>query len=413
MMNYIRDNLAFTKSVCGRKKYVTAVNGAVTSYMRKRWGITKVREDGDLHHAVDALVVACTTDGMIRQVSRYAALREGRYVQTDSGSMLVDPETGEIMKHFPYPWPDFRRELEARFCENPARAVREQHLAFYMDDEIPAPHPLFVSRMPRRKVTGSAHKDTVKSAKALDEGVVIVKRPLSALKLDKNGEIADYFNPGSDRLLYEALKKQLQLFGGDGTKAFAEPFRKPKRDGTPGPVVKKVKLCEPTTLNVPVQNGTAVADNDSMVRIDVFHVEGDGFYLIPIYVADTLKPALPDRAVVAHKPYHEWKQMQDKDFVFSLYPNDLVYIEHRKELVLRNTQKESTLALEYKVKSGLFYYKGAGISTGAISIITHDNTYTIPSLGIKTLLRMEKYTVDALGEYHPVGRETRQGFHRK
>ena len=36
--------------------------------------------------------------------------------------------------------------------------------------------------------------------------------------------------PSSDTLLYEALKAQLRRFGGDGKKAFAEQFYKPKAD---------------------------------------------------------------------------------------------------------------------------------------------------------------------------------------
>ena len=59
---------------------------------------------------------------------------------------------------------------------------------------------------------------------------------------------------------------------------------------------------------------------------------GDGYYWVPLYVADTLKPELPNRAVVAHKPYSEWQEMREEDFVFSLYPNDLVYVEHKSEL---------------------------------------------------------------------------------
>jgi len=31
--------------------------------------------------------------------------------------------------------------------------------------------------------------------------------------------------------------------------------------------------------------------------------------------------------VVAHKPYSEWQEMREEDFVFSLYPNDLVYVD--------------------------------------------------------------------------------------
>lgn len=251
LLNYINDNLAFAPSV-RRKKRVTAVNGAVTDYMRKRWGISKVRADGDRHHAVDAVVIACVTDGLIQKVSRYAAWHESHYMQTESGSFLVDPRTGEIKQEFPYPWPWFRKELEARLANDPSREIAQLKLPFYMDDDAPKVKPLFVSRMPSRKVTGAAHKDTVKSAKALKDGYAIVKRPLTALKLDKTGEIAGYYNPSSDTLLYNALKARLAEYGGNAEKAFEAPFYKPKRDGTPGNPVSKVKLLEPTTLSVPV-----------------------------------------------------------------------------------------------------------------------------------------------------------------
>ncbi len=412
MLNYINDNLSFAPSI-RRKKRVTAVNGAVTSYMRKRWGITKVREDGDRHHAVDALVVACTTDAMIQKVSRYETWHEARYMPTEDGSLLFDPNTGEVLQEFPTPWPWFRKELEARLANNPSKIVAELKLPFYMDEDAPKVRPLFVSRMPNRKVTGAAHKDTVKSAKAVDEGLAITKRPLTALKLDKNGEIAGYYKPESDKPLYEALKARLAAHGGNAAKAFAEPFYKPKSDGTPGPIVNKVKICEPFTLSVPVYEGSGIADNDSMVRIDIFKVEGDGYYMIPIYVADTLKPELPDRAVVAHKPYSQWKQMKDEDFVFSLYPNDLVKVTHRRGITLKRVFSDGSLPDTVEAKKFMLYYNASSISTGAIKCITDDNTYLIESLGIKTLENIEKYTVDILGEYHPVRKEERQCFNLK
>ena len=412
LLNYIGDHLAFADFAAGRKKHITAVNGAVTSYMRKRWGISKIRENGDLHHAVDALVIACTTDGMIQQVSRYAALRECEYVQTEGGSLAVSVHTGEVLKSFPYPWPEFRRELEARLGDDPRRAVISQRFPVYLNNDIPV-RKLFVSRMPRRKVTGAAHKETIKSPKALQDGVVVTKRPLTSLKLDKNGEIANYYMPQSDRLLYEALKAQLMKYGGDGAKAFTQPFHKPKSDGTPGPIVNKVKLCEPTTLHVPVLKGTGVADNDSMVRIDVFYVEGEGYYFVPIYIADTLKKELPSKACVAFKPYEDWKAMSDENFIFSLYPNDLMRVTHKNKLKLTKAQKESTLPDTYETKQELLYYISAGISVAAISCRTHDAAYEIKSMGIKTLEKLEKFTVDVLGEYHKVEREPRMTFNRK
>ncbi len=412
LLNYINDNLLFAPSV-RRKKRVTAVNGAVTDYMRKRWGISKVREDGDRHHAVDAVVIACTNDALIQKVSRYESWHERHYMPTENGSILVDPATGEIKQTFPYPWAMFRKELEARLSNDPSRAVADLKLPFYMDADAPPVKPLFVSRMPTRKVTGAAHKDTVKSARALADGLAIVRRPLTALKLDKDGEIAGYYNKDSDRLLYDALKARLTEYGGNAAKAFAEPFYKPKSDGTPGPVVNKVKLTEPTTLSVPVQDGTGIADNDSMVRIDVFRVVGDGYYFVPVYVADTLKQELPDRAVVAFKAHSEWKVMSDGDFVFSLYPNDLVKVTRKKDVILKRSFDNSTLPETIASNECLLYYAGADISTGAISCVTNDNAYSIRGLGIKTLVSMEKYTVDILGEYHPVRKEERQRFNTK
>lgn len=412
LYNYINDNLEFAESTCGRKKKVTAVNGAVTSYMRKRWGINKIREDGDLHHAVDAVVIACTTDRMIQQVSRYSAYRECHYTQTDFSSIAVDPETGEVVQEFPYPWPQFRKELEARLAKDPARVINDLKLPFYMNSGEKLPEPLFVSRMPKRKVTGAAHKDTIKSAKALYDGYAIVKRSLTDLKLNKFNEIDNYYMPQSDTLLYEALKAQLLKFDGDAKKAFAEPFHKPKSDGTPGPIVNKVKLREPTTLNVSVHGGKGVADNDSMVRIDVFNANGK-YYLVPIYIADTLKDTLPSRAITAHKPYSEWPEMDEKNFVFSLYPNDLIKVSHKKGIKLTKTQKESTLPDNMESKSFFLYYVGTNISTGALSCINHDNSYGIGGLGAKTLESLEKYTVDVLGEYHKVGKEVRQPFNIK
>ena len=414
LLNYLNDHLLFAPSE-KRKKRVTAVNGAVTSHMRKRWGLQKIRADGDLHHALDALVIACTTDGLIRQVSKYAQWRECRYMPGEESSFAVDEQTGEVLKEFPYPWSQFRQEVDARMGSNPTQAVLDRKLPFYYLSGEPIDlKPIFVSRVPRRKVTGAAHKDTVRSAVMLEEGCTVSKQSLTALKLDKDGEIDGYYKPESDKLLYEALKARLKQFGGDGKKAFADgKFYKPKSDGTPGHEVKKVKIYEKSTLNVNVHGGQGVAAHDSMVRIDVFHVENDGYYFVPIYVADTLKPELPNLACVAGKPYIQWKPMRDEDFIFSLYPNDLIKVTHRTSMKLAVCQKGSSLAVTKEVHSEYFYYTGADISTCSIIGITHDNTYKARGLGIKNLVEFEKYTVEVLGEYHPIKKEVRQPFVRK
>ena len=104
------------------------------------------------------------------------------------------------------------------------------------------------------------------------------------------------------------------------------------------------------------------------------------------------------------------RQMNEDDFVFSLYPNDLVRIRFGKEMKFSRSQKDSTLPDERVMQEGLFYYRGTNISTGAIGIINHDNTYVIHGLGVKRLPLMEKYQVDVLGNISKIGKEKRMSF---
>ncbi len=138
-----------------------------------------------------------------------------------------------------------------------------------------------------------------------------------------------------------------------------------------------------------------------MIHVDVFYVEDEGYYYVPIYTVDVIKGELPDKAVVAQKLHSEWKVMDDKDFLFSMYPNDLLYIESRKGMKLK-TKKGSSKQEEIVRKAGLYYFKKLNIATNALFIITHDNSYEQPSLGGKTLSCLKKYTVDTLGNYSEV-----------
>jgi len=415
---YIMENLEFSPSAIGRKRQVTAVNGAITSYVRKRWGIKKIRENGDLHHAVDATVVACITQSMINRISKYSYYKETK----DSGDYIVDPETGEAFTRFPTPWEYFLDELEIRLNQNDKKLrkmLSDVNYSSYLGIDLDAVKSPFVSRMSNHKVTGAAHKATNKSGKLEEQGYVVFKSSLTELKLDKNGEINGYYNPDSDRLLYEALKTRLQKFGGDGEKAFKDfEFRKPKSDGTPGPVVKKVKIYDTASKVVRVQNNTAVAENETMVRCDVFYVDGDGYYFVPIYVADTVKPTLPNSAPTQSKDANGckiWKTVSDEDFKFSLYPNDLIRIVSKGNISVNRINNDSTLPEKMCVDGdeGLFlYYKGMDVSTAVLSGVTHDNTYKHRSIG-KSMLRIEKYEVDVLGNIRRVEKETRKDFFKR
>ena len=396
MMNYIKDYLLFDEAY-DRKQRVTAVNGRVTAYMRKRWGINKVREDGDLHHSVDAVVVACITPGIVQTVTEYAKREENRYLNKDDAAMR---------ERFPMPWPEFSTELDIRTCKEPKEMLRKVSLANYQDVDIDSIKPIFVSRMTKKKVTGQAHKETIRAYREVDGKMrTVTKTSIQELKLDKDGEIERYYNPSSDILLYELLRSRLKEAGGNGKEAFPEGFvYKPTPNGGVAPKVKKVKIYAVSNLNIPVNHG--VAANGAMVRIDLYYVEGEGYYFIPIYISDLMKEELPKKACVPHKEYHDWKNMKDEDFLYSIYPNDLLYIKSstpKKFAKKRGEKKDS-----FEAEEAFVYYREAKISGAAITVETHDNNYTIQSLGVKTLSRIEKYHVDVLGNKYKAAVEERK-----
>ncbi len=413
VMNVMRKNLVFAPYMNEKKKKkVYAVNGAVTAYLRKRWGLAKDRNT-DRHHALDAVVVACCTDGMIQKISKNVQARELAFAH---GLQYIDIETGEKLDRgtsreewderfgvmLPLPWQYFRKELEIRMSDHPEYFARDLQKWNYPDPD--GVKPIFVSHMPNHKITGAEHKETVSSARHFDkQGIVILKTELKNLKL-KDGEIEDYYAPQDDRLLYEALKERLKQYEGNKEKqAFDEPFYKPKADGSLGPLVKKVKLAKKQTLGVLLgKNG--IAENAEMVRIDVFRENGK-YYFVPIYVSDMKKDKLPNRAATAKKAYQEWREMKEENFVFSLYAGDLIRIKRKKAITTKNCDKTSE-----KRNDILVYYTGANINSAAIHGRSHDGGFEFEGLGIQILEVFEKYQVDVLGNISKVKAERRMHF---
>lgn len=357
------------------KRRVFASNGSITALLRGLWGLQKVREENDRHHALDAIVVACSTVSMQQKITK--AIQGREILET------VDTTTGEVKTRIPQPWEFFRQEVMIRvFSDNPLAELAEK-----LDARPEAAHewvlPLFVSRAPNRKMTGQGHLETVRSAKRLDEGVSVVKKPLTALKLKDIEKIVGY--PDREPALYDALRQRLQAFKDEPAKAFAEPFYKPAKDGRQGALVKAVRVEDVQKSGVMVRDGKGIADNATMVRVDVF-TKGGKNYLVPIYAWQVAKGILPNRAVVAHANESDWDEMDESfEFKFSIYPNDLVEIGSRRGKIFG-------------------YYVALDRSTGTIDVKEHDlskekvKNGIHQSVGVKTVLSFEKYQVDPLGK---------------
>lgn len=384
LSQYFKQKIEFDETY-EKKKKVVDINGFVTSYCRKRWGLTKVRENGDLHHALDAVVIACITDGMIQKVTKYHQQRE----------------LEEVKGPFPAPWEHFRDEVIARLEEDPNIMIQNCQFPTYSKDAYI--RPVFVSRMPRRKHTGAGHKEIRRSGKLKNEGYTISRVPLTKLKLDKDNEIQGYYNKEANLELYEALRQRLIENQGKAEEAFKEPFYKPQKKNAKPIQVKKVKIIEKATLVVSIDNGKSVAANGDMARVDVFTNAKGQYFLVPVYVKDFLRDKLPNKAIVQRKSYDEWLEMDENyTFLYSLYSNDLLYIKSKKGIKLIKSDKTTK-----SVEEGCFYYKGTDIATGSINFITHDGQYSAKSVGVKTLIHFEKFEVDLLGNYYKVKSEPR------
>jgi CRISPR-associated endonuclease Csn1 len=383
-------------------KRCVVVNGQLTAFLRAKWGLIKLREESDRHHALDAAVVAACSHGMVKALADHSRRKELAYLREG----IPDPQTGEITtpsahrqlaNNFPEPWPHFRHELEHRLKTDDAATLREEmaRLGTYSPGALNALRPLFVSRAPQRRTLGAVHKDTIYGQPEYlkQNGTVSQKVPLTSLSLKDLDKLID---PHRNVKLYAAIRQRLEAHGGKGEKAFAadNPLHKPDKHGNPtGPLVKAVTLTDKLT-GIPIRGG--VAKNESMLRVDVFTKVGK-FHLVPVYVHHRVS-GLPNRAIVAFKDEAEWTLMDDSfEFLFSLHPNDLV----------RVTLKDSC-------QTG--YFSGCDRSTGAISLWAHDRHKDIGKdglirgIGVKTAISLEKFNVDVLGHIYPARAEQRHGL---
>ena len=379
------------------------VAGQLTALLRGRWGLMKIRSNGELHHALDAAVIAAANRSLIKRMADYSRRKELGGLRGD----FIDPETGEVLdlaalrqleEHFPEPWPHFHRELKAYLSPNPAREL--EALERYTPEMRAQIRPIRVSRAPTRRGLGSAHQETIRSigknGSLLNQNQSAVKVPLSALTLKDLDNIVGAGDPRNAELM-RILRERLEAFGGKGEKAFATPVYKPSAEGKTAPQIRSVKLLSTQKSGLFVRGG--MANNGDMLRADIF-TKGGEFYVVPVYVSDSAKTELPNKAVLQGKAESEWPVMDESfSFLFSLSPNDLV----------RVTSKGET-------REG--YYSKLDRATGNISFWIHDRDRTlgaegkIRGCGIKTATAVEKFHVDLLGRLHKVHQETRQSLKR-
>lgn len=125
--NFVQRHLEFSKNDNIKQK-VKVRSGALTDQLRYNWGIEEKNRDNNLHHAEDAIILAFSTQSEVQRMSTISAKREDfKYQTADKRNIKFTP-----------PFANFRDAVDESI-EN-----------------------IFVSFAPRRKISGGAHKATIK-----------------------------------------------------------------------------------------------------------------------------------------------------------------------------------------------------------------------------------------------------------
>lgn len=426
LANLIKDYLLFDEKSKDKYGRVETVKGAITSYLRRFWGVQKIREDGDKHHAVDAAIIACVTPKTKNKIERYNQIKEsrkmrnGQYVLEDGE--ICDSDYYDKNSHLvlPYPYKEFINELDARVMDEPVLMQNKLRLLGFNENYLMNAKPFVVSRMTSRKAKGCINEATVFSSKYADNkyptvcdgnNVIVKRTALANLKLDKNGEINGYFQPEGDVALYNALKQRLVEFDGDAKKAFAptNPIRKPCNSGQ-GNIVRTVKTYETYTGGgMILEKNKGIVKNDGMIRVDLYSKDGK-YFGVPVYVADLYRGELPKRAATQGKSQNEWRVIDDTyTFEMSIYQDDLLRIENKKGIELKKNKdvENSAKAPTKMITNDLVYYLGFDRDGARIKIEDTTGCYC-GRKGIQGIKKITKCEIDVLGNVQEIKKRSKQ-----
>lgn len=423
IQNYLSQMVNFAEGE--EKQRVIAPNGTTTAYLRKRWGLAKDRTDDVLHHAKDAAVVAAIDAKIVYQANLFSKEQEMEQYLANANTIdkkrqillqSTDKDTGEITdedaflkaqkdlaeaeyfklrsdeetkNHFPQPWSDFSKEVMKRTLNTDIATLQNElrGLDNYDDEFRLSVKPIFVSRMPRRKATARAHKDTIRSPKAKDGDQRTVRMPLSKVK---RKDVENSVLKESDQWLYDKLLERLDDYDDNPEKAFAEPiYKNDKRydkNGKQLSPVSTIKVYSTQPSGFFINKGKAFVNNGSMVRLDVYRRPNKKgkieHFFVPVYAHQVgkNKPA-PTKILPAPKGFTDIDETFTK--VCSLYPNDYVRCYFGN-----------------KVIEG--YYVKWNISSGVMSIISHyssgKSNDKLREISPRSATLIERYDINVLGD---------------
>lgn len=341
------------------KRRVFARPGALTDRLRRAWGLQWVKKDekgeripDDRHHALDAIVVAATTESLLQRATREVQEIESKGLHYD------------LTKNITPPWPGFREKA------------------------LEAVEKVFVARAERRRTRGKAHDATIRHIAVRDgEQKVYERKKVADLKLSdlERAKDADRNAP-----MIESLRKWIEA----GSPKDNPPLS-PKGDP-----ISKVRLATKNKVNITLDTGNphrlATVDRGEMARVDVFRKANNKgkyeYYLVPVYPHEiaTLETP-PMRAIQGGGDDDKWPEIDSTfEFLWSINQLSLLEITKPDGEVIRS------------------YFRSLDRNTGALTVSDISNSTAIrKGIGTRTLLALKKLHVDRLGRVFEVQRELR------
>jgi len=171
------------------KNRVLGTKGHYTAFLREHWGLHNLlRNDGielknrddHRHHALDAILIALSDQGTIKQLLARQKFRSSFQEAKEEGKRLYHlRHEGDKLDA---PWPNFRTAVESSL------------------------NAIWVSHRPSRKVSGPLHKET--NYGKTHDGLLVVRKPVQSLSAKEVEGIRD----GAIRTL---VKEFISNHGGD------------------------------------------------------------------------------------------------------------------------------------------------------------------------------------------------------
>ncbi|MCF6216203.1 MAG: type II CRISPR RNA-guided endonuclease Cas9 [Emcibacter sp.] len=292
----------------GAKNHVRVIPGRLTADLRHIWGLNSVlrghnepeseaqkknRHD-HRHHAIDAIVVACTDPAMLQQAARMARQNE----QAFSDKLMTGIDT---------PWPGFRSDVE--------QSVRN----------------IIVSHKPDHGIQAAMHNDTAYGIPKGIEGepdkkgvrTVVTRKPLDSDSFKKPGDL--------EKIRDSLIKNHLleETYGLEG-KDFKQALL--QAGSSLSPPVYKVRIEEKLRV---------IPFKDKSGKIYKAY-KGDGNYCYDIWLNEKGKWAgevisTYQAYQLARKNQHWWKKLVGQDgqrLLMRLRKNDYLQIEHNDRRII-------------------------------------------------------------------------------